>query len=261
MKNLFLKEKIQIIAKGGLGNQLFQLSLAEYLNKIFKNKKKIQINTSWYSSQSKRVFDIKKYYKFDFRTTNSKLTLSDRILSYRSEKLHSLLLKKKYVFFQKYNGYWQDEFYARHLNIENFDKNLFFKKKYLPSKYYIMHFRGDDFFSSKSHIVLEVEYYIKTLKFFLDYPIIAIGDKIHANDILKKINNNKIKYLDLNEYDSFSSIINSNGGIASNSTFCWWGIYINLIKNSNNKFLFPEVWMKNINYSSSKVRILNSKSI
>ena len=260
MKNLFSKKKIQIIAKGGLGNQLFQLSLAEYLNQIFE-KKIIEINTCWYSLQNKRVFNVERYYKFDLKITNSKLNLLDKTLSYRSENLHSFLLKKKLIFFEKYNGYWQDEFYARHLKIEKFDKNLFLKKKYLPSKYYIMHFRGEDFFSSKSHIVLDIDYYEKALKFFLDYPIIAIGDKIYANVILKKINNNKIKFLDLNEYDSFSTIINSNGGIASNSTFCWWGIYINLIKNPKNKFLFPEEWMKNINYSSSKVKILNSKSI
>ena len=103
MKNLFSKKKIQIIAKGGLGNQLFQLSLAEYLNKIFEKKKLIEINTSWYSLQNKRVFNVERYYKFDLKTTNSKLNLLDKLLSYRSENLHSFLLKKKLIFLLFFN--------------------------------------------------------------------------------------------------------------------------------------------------------------
>jgi len=170
------------------------------------------------------------------------------------------LQKKKFFCKKIYNGYWQDIFFSNYLNLEKLNHNLFKINVDLPEKYYIAHFRGGDFFTSKAHIVLDESYYRVALTRFQNFPIIAIGDKDHAQNILKKINNKNITYLNLDEFNSFSTIINSCGGIASNSTFCWWGIYINLRKNKL-PFVFPKTWMKNILYQNSKIKILNTISI
>ena len=254
-------KKIQIMTKGGLGNQLFQVSLAEYLyNKNMNTNIKIILNDSWYYQQNKRKFNLKEYYNYKFNVCNNKIKFIDKVFSYRSEKIVSYFLKKNIILNNCLDGYWQDIFFANFLNLKNFNEKLFLKNKLLPKKYFIIHFRGDDFFYSKSHHVINLDFYNRALKNFREYPIIAIGDENHTLYMIKQLKNSNITYYEMSEFDAFSSIINSSGGIASNSTFCWWGIYLSL-KLGKNKFIFPEKWMPGIQFSSSSLYIDSLESI
>ena len=79
------------------------------------------------------------------------------------------------------------------------------------------------FSKSRDHIVLKSDYYLKSLDLFKDEKIYCLTDDINSmTKILKKINRKNLKLMNLNELDAFKLIINSEGGIASNSTFCWW---------------------------------------
>lgn len=251
-------KSLTVNVKGGLGNQLFQLSFAEYLKKNLK--KKIYLNIGWYNNQNIRKFNALNYYNSEIHTTNKKIGILNKIFNYRIEKLDALLAQKKIVYKNFYDGYWQNLFFAKNLELNLFNKRLFEKKNILPKKYYIVHFRGGDFFKSKAHVVLNENYYNLGIAKLKDLPIIALGDQDHFLNIKSKININNIEFFDLDEFNSFSAIINSNGGLASNSTFCWWAIYLNL-KNNKNKFFFPRTWLKNIDFSNSKVFLPNSSLI
>ena len=50
----------------------------------------------------------------------------------------------------------------------------------------------------------------------------------------------KIEFIKLNEFDAFRLLYNAKGGVASNSTFCWWPIYLS--KNLN--WIFPKFFLK-----------------
>jgi hypothetical protein len=251
-------KNIQVTIKGGLGNQIFQVAFANFLKKKIKNIN-VVLNTSWYLFQKKRKFNINKYYLYNFEETNKKITFIDKLLSYRNESLISFFAKKKIIFKKVYDGYWQETFYANFIDKKNFNSILFKKNKKFPKKYYIIHFRADDFKSSKMHHVLQSDYYNKLIKRYLDLPIFALGDKKHANKIINQsIFKNYIKFINLNEFESLRTIIQASGGIASNSTFCWWGIYLNPKKK---KFVMPEKWMKNINYTSSKIKLKLVESV
>lgn len=80
--------------KGGLGNQLFQYSLAVYLKKQLKQN--VKLDLSWFKTQDKRKFLLDDYLniEFDILEKNND-NLFNRILSYRSEKIITNCLKKK----------------------------------------------------------------------------------------------------------------------------------------------------------------------
>ena len=119
----------------------------------------------------------------------------------------------------------------------------------------ILHFRGGDFYKSKEHIVLNLDYYKKSSIYFKDKIIYCISDdKIKLEKLLIELNLNNTLKLDLSELEAFKLILNSNGGIASNSTFCWWGVYL-----SNNKnWVFPKNWLKNRSIYRENLHIKNT---
>ena len=77
--------------------------------------------------------------------------------------------------------------------------------------------------------------------------------------MLKKININKkiIELKKLNTLDSFKILVSANGGICSNSTFSWWGSFINEEKN----WVYPYKWLKNINTEDTNLKISKKKII
>ena len=45
----------------------------------------------------------------------------------------------------------------------------------------------------------------------------------------------------LPEVEAFGLIYNARGGISSNSSFCWWAIYLS----DNRNWIMPYQWLKN----------------
>lgn len=166
----------------------------------------------------------------------------EKILSYKTENAYKYLIKNKIELFpKKLIGYWQDIDFASEISKKDLKENFFLKNQNIKEKYYIMHFRGGDFFKSRDHIVLKSDYYLKSLDLFKDEKIYCLTDDINSmTKILKKINRKNLKLMNLNELDAFKLIINSEGGIASNSTFCWWGAFLSEKK----KWIFPKKWLK-----------------
>ena len=78
--------------KGGLGNQLFQYSLAIYLKQELNQN--VKLDLSWFKTQDKRKFLLNDYLKVEFDIIDENYTnLLDRIISYRSETIISKSLK------------------------------------------------------------------------------------------------------------------------------------------------------------------------
>ena len=178
------------------------------------------------------------------------------------EKLLTKLIKLNINIPLKYwDGYWQDIYFANHVNKNDFKINFFRKSIKLPKKYYVLHYRSGDFKYSKSHIITGSSYYKKALNKFKNNQIIALSDdNENLNKMLSKISikKNIIKLKNINTMHAFKIIVGSSGGISSNSTFCWWGSYLSKKKN----WVFPEYWLKtiktiNANLAISKNKILN----
>jgi hypothetical protein len=71
--------------------------------------------------------------------------------------------------------------------------------------------------------------------------IIILSEDRNDGLILKdKINDKNIEIFNLSEEDSFKLIFNANGGISSNSSFCWWSIFLS----ENRNWIMPFQWLK-----------------
>jgi hypothetical protein len=227
---------------GGLGNQLFQYSFGKFLEK--EHDCTVSYNINWFSEQSKRKFVLDKVLKINNEIIDKKDNFVDRILNYKIEKFYKALIKKNFLFLPKnLIGYWQDLYFAKYLKKNNFLEGfLESSKSKKKEKYYILHFRGGDFYNSKDHIVLNLEYYKKSIDFFRGEKIYCLSDDNNKLELLvNELNLEKVFVPNLSELDAFKLIYNSDGGVASNSTFCWWAAYM-----SNNKnWVFPKQYIKN----------------
>ncbi len=260
-----LNKKIKIVKfKGGLGNQLFQYGLYKY----FESKNyKVYADLSFYRNQIKykkisvRKFYLNKILKKKLNIIKKPNKSFQSTLTQRFEKFFIKLIKSNLnIPFISWEGYWQDIFFAKYVKKKDFKKSLFRRLKNVPKKYYILHYRSGDFNYSETLIVLDHSYYKKALKNFNKFPIIAFtDDNKNFKKIHKQINSTgkMIELKKTNTIDTFKMIINSNGGICSNSTFSWWGSFLS----DEKKWVYPNIWLKRINTLDNNLKIPHNKII
>lgn len=238
--------------KGGLGNQLFQYAFALFLKNKFDTE--VNLEVSWYKEQSFRRFVLNDLLvNNEFSLVNSVPSFINKRINqgYLSENLITFLIKKNYFLpINFYDGYWQDIFFANFLKDKIFFKSNILKK-IINEDYYVIHLRRGDFKRSKVHIVLSDEYYLKFVEVFKDKKIYIISEEEEDAINLKKKIKFDLEYYKCSDLEAFSIIYNAMGGIASNSTFCWWAIFLSESRN----WLMPYQWLKKINIVDSKLAI------
>lgn len=246
---------LTIYLQGGLGNQLFQIfTLLNYSlkfnkdyfipkeligNRIIGNtKRKTYWDNLFMNCKLENDFDkkIRGFNKIEENTFNEK-NIKDNTLFY---------------------GYYQDdkyfkENYQKILNLLEFDKiKKEIKEKYihyLKNKTISLHFRlGDYKEKQKFHPLVKIEYYKKCLESFNEnYDVLYFCEK-EDNDLvleiikgLKKDNLNFIKVSDeIEDWEQLLLMSLCNHNIIANSSFSWWGAYLN--DNLDKKVYYPSNW-------------------
>jgi len=149
------------------------------------------------------------------------------------------------------DGFFQSEKYFNH-NREEVLK--IFKKpdtitEYIEKKYnnilsgntVSLHVRRGDYLKFPNHHkVLTLDYYDKALSFFKDdFKIIVFSDDI---EWCKQNLNNKVDHFIEGEKDYIELYMMSlcKNNIISNSSFSWWGAWLN--ENENKKIIAPKEW-------------------
>jgi len=215
------KNKIYVAIMGGIGDQLFQFSFANFLRKTFKCE--AYLDTTYYNSKLNynkfkfRLYDLAKVN--DFKTKNNNSYISYKYLSYLRifnilkidktiSSIYNLFFKIDinnfiYEYWKKnknfkiiensyYYGYWHNLKYIKPLkkeinnNLINHhnkkDKIQKFIKYKINRKTVCIHIRGGDFAKNSSHNVLDKEYYNDSIKFF-QKKLINPNFHIFTNDI------------------------------------------------------------------------------
>ena len=247
-------KKVSIILKGGIGNQLFQYSISKYLKKLNPNLD-ISFDTSFFETKISSGVLQRKFYLSNLINEEIKIKNLKK-KSFLPEYFCSYFLKKKMILSNIFDGYWQDIFFAKEVSTHDFKEGLF--KNILEVKNYsVIHVRLTDFKYSKAHFLLNEYYYSTAIKEIKTNPIICLSDDIDgAKDLLKNIKR-EIYFKKYNEFDSFALIFNATQGIASNSTFCWWPIFLS----KNKKWIFPSKLLKNTEFKNSKIFLKDVKII
>jgi len=272
-----------VLMKGGLGNQLFQLSFALLLSKTFNEE--VKLDFSWYHNNYSKRNSLTKYFgnKLPLDSVNKYLTNKTSITSliifkrliYKLSVIFKILVFKSYYFeFTRseknilslknrkvLNGYWQSKNYID-FQTKTINK-LFglFKHRELLCRFIssIKHtnsvfvgVRRGDYLSKSNQIrygLLGKEYYLNSFEkitSLISKPIFYIfSDDVEWCKENFKHSKYKVKFIDftLNELEDFEIMRNCNHAIISNSTFNWWAA--RLIKNKYKIIVRPKYWFNN----------------
>jgi len=230
---------------GGLGNQMFQIAHVYAQSKRFNidYKLKPKSNTNLQGYQPNKYLDnIYRNLKFeDFESTDLYVT-SD----WDFREINPI---PKYS--TEFRGYFQSSknFYGFDEKIKDlFSPTTEFLEKIkliYPQVFYpnsvIIHIRRGDYLKfSNIHPTIDISYIEKSLINLKDYDnIFVVSDD--KEWCVKNLNFNNITIVKgLEDYEELWLISLFKNLIMSNSTFSWWGAYLNRYNDS--KIYFPSLW-------------------
>ena len=242
--------------QGGLGNQLFQVfnvisysidisneynfiyaSLGyrnTYWNTLFKNLNKYVIYNNPHIDEIINEKDFN-YNKLNEENTNKNILINGYYQSYK---------------------YFNNNFHTIYkiLDIDNCINTINFNYTNTIS----MHFRiGDYKYFQNNHPLLNEQYYINCILYIIqntnidNYNVIYFyeNNTEDYDEIIKKINIIKLQFPNLNfikrpddlkDYEELCMMSLCVHNIIANSTFSWWGAYLN--KNANKIVTYPNKW-------------------
>ena len=257
---------IYLCVKGGLGNQLFQIftaiaySLRENQEFVFYYSKKIGNRETYWDSF---LCELKKY-------TNPMISAEVKTIT-ETNFCYNELPKP---FFKNIHlqGYFQS-----HKYFEEYKKDILemigFQNKLnkMKSIYYTIidninptisiHFRiGDYILLPKHYHILKYEYYFKALTHIIyqlnnvDLNVLYFceeGDVENVNIIINQIKENlsNISFIQcpfhFKDWEQMLFMSCCNHNIIANSTFSWWGAYLN--QNKHKIVCYPSLWFEEKN--------------
>lgn len=230
---------------GGLGNQMFQISkaYAEGLkNNIpvsFKSKSFIPMEGNQPSKYKSNIF---KKIKFNDNITPT-VRINEQTWSYYETNYIYNQPTEFYGYYQSSKNFLQfkDEIRNLFLPTEEFKNKLksLYPNIFNPNSVSIHVRRGDYLGISEVLPVLDKSYFDYCVKDFENSDIfIFSNDKEWVKSNLNYRNSVVVEGLE--DYEELWAISLCNHNTMSNSSFSWWGSYLNL--NENKKVFVPDIW-------------------
>jgi hypothetical protein len=252
-------KKISIIIRGGLGNILFQIATACSIS--IRDSMSFCIDASHYHGGH---FNLEKYYKNFFRKLNFCNNFKEDF--FFGESQHEFREIPKFESNTKLTGYFQSEkYFVQHrkeiLELFSPPDEILIKLNsefgnLLSEETCGIHIRRGDYI----HLY---EFYFNLGIDYFKSAVSEIGEEktflIFSDDIDWCKNNfnfvkNKIFIENLDDFESIYLMSICKDNIISNSTFGWWGAWLN--QNENKKVVCSEKW-----FGDSLKHLLNSKDI
>lgn len=248
------RETVTIYTCGGLGNQLFQICFGYSLSR--KNNLGLSIIPS---RDNVHTADNSKYFRSIFKYFNDMVqdsTTADYYVEPEDKYNRYIpeLFTQKCIKSKTFAGYYQSEKYFIDYKdelIKIFTDNDVYQSVYKSNKNnpsYFIHIRRGDYLNSSLYINLDI-YYENAINYVLDidenahfYIISDDIDYCKSYDVFQDINKTFYENQDELETLYFMSLC-KKGGICCNSTFSWFGSYLN--KNPKKLVIFPDKWDNN----------------
>lgn len=273
---------------GGLGNQLFQYFFGQYLSQRTQHEVKYDLQTNleidYFTprdlgiqklgfelefANSIEIKAVKKYTTGYLSRIERKLIQKAPFLNSRytveNGDVHRYLEIKEMTGIYYFDGYWQSFRFINELSpvsIKNMDlsENLLDVLKYIQSTNSVsIHIRRGDYLSVKENTEIfaqcGLDYYHKSINYF-ENTYGNITYFVFSDDIdwtKKHFIGDNFVFIDGNpaEIDMFL-MSNCKHNILANSTFSWWGAWLNT--NSNKQIIAPKDWyVSKLNFKSDKL--------
>lgn len=229
---------------GGLGNQLFQIATAYALSKDVNDNFGIDINQGHFTQKpasrySDNIFiNIK---KINFKIISFTSQYSEPYYHYRKiPTLKNVLLNGFFQSAKYFDHYYND---LCNLFINN-DILSRLKNKYLLENSLSLHVRRGDYLTKPNfHFNQSIDYYLGAIK-YIDLKEKIDRIYIFSDDISWCKENFKDERLifveNLEDYEELYLMSLCDHNIIANSSFSWWGSYLN--RNSNKIVIAPKNW-------------------
>jgi len=254
-----MPNQINCVLHDGLGNRLFQIaSLYSISKKLGREFAIVDLIPNAHSN--KKYNHIYEHFKIVKHTDNSQEQLFREpehfALTYSSDIIHNIT----HSITNNNNalnviGFFQNEKYF----IDYKKDILFFFREpiaitsYINNKYshlqnaYFIHVRLGDYLTSKIHYVDLSKYYEKCIQTIGKNIILLFSNEPSRVYEVYPLLKDKQNIIIIDEQDELATLYImarcSLGGICSNSTFSWWGSYLN--KNPHKQVFMPDKWFTN----------------
>lgn len=235
--------------QGGLGNQLFQIATTTALALRNNDKACFDIDGHKIGLQGRDAINYKENI---FKNLLNKKIDTENVFTQNGFHYEEIPYSENL----KLNGYFQSEKYFLDyrneiLNILKPTKEIeeYIEKKYgdiLNSKTCSLHVRHGDYLQlANYHPPCSVKYYMEAMKNFdSDTLFIVFSDDISWCKSVFKGGN--FFFVDGEEdYIDMYLMSKCNDNILANSSFSWWGSWLN--ENENKKVIIPSKWFGNAN--------------
>jgi len=236
---------VNVNLMGGLGNCLFQVATA-YATSLRDNKTFVCDKNSpqvIHGSLDQYLTNIFRNVNFQESIPNS-LTYKEPYFNYSEIpktigdiKLHGYFQSEKY--FQEYRNEILELF-----SIDENTKNKLLSKygDLLGKKTCSIHVRRGDYIRlNQFHTVQPIDYYQKSVKLIgEDYEYLIFSDDINWCQENFGFIKNKHFITNNTNYEDLHLMSMCNHNIMANSSFSWWGSWMN--KNKNKKVIAPRNW-------------------
>ncbi len=279
---------IIINLKGGLGNQMFQYALGRSLSIQFSRDLKFDL--SFYDDNldlniTKRNFELDylsvqvdpaNVNDLKFKNRNSILDFftSNKTKVYTDTNFKSILEKSfsRYYF----DGFWQSELFFKEIRdvllreftpkIELDLVNMSWLNSITNSNSVAVHIRRGDYITNLNanafHGICTVEYYRNAIQYiknntsdpsfyFFSDDMSWVKNNFHSDEGKYNFIENNIgdkSYLDI------TLMASCKHNIIANSTFSWWGAWLN--NNSNKIVIAPTLWFSDLNENRKAEKLI-----
>lgn len=234
-----------IISKiqGGLGNQMFQYAYGKHLSSKYKTE--LYLDTRFYKGfqgNVVRTFMLDKFENTDIDTGIEMIQNNYPIHGIVDNFIHKELPQPVDCNYYL-DGYWQSEKYFKESEeiIRNDFKLTLKNIPLLGTNTVSIHIRRTDYVASNGyHPVQTIEYYKNAIDVIGDYDnLFVFSDDINWCKENLKFDN--MVFIEGNtELDDMSIMSNCEHNIIANSSFSWWGAWLN--NNPSKKVVAPSKW-------------------
>ena len=232
--------------RGGLGNYIFQIATAYMISK--RDNKDLKVDYSDISVIHKQIetyFDniFKKIEFVGKQSYDNSHVNEDPITYIEIPKMGGNV---------HLTGYYQNEMYFSHIEsdikelfeIDNDTKNYLIEKysETLNSETCSLHVRRGDYVKKQNfHPLQTVEYYKKSIDIIgKDKNYLIFSDDIEWCEKNLSFIKNKTFISGNKDYQDLYLMSLCNDNIIANSSFSWWGAWMN--NNQNKKVIYPSRW-------------------
>jgi hypothetical protein len=261
----YFSNSVEVLLKGGLGNQMFQYAAGHAFSRRIGAQLNIDIsfldcNKIENDHFTPREFELDSFFgKLNNQPSSIKNIFFQRVSN--SNFFSKFSIKKALGCNFILDDYFQGEFYFLNyseeikklfsFNLTLLDQQSLFLYKILKSKNSIgVHVRRGDYLKhvNKRHGICPIAYYTKAFHLikkkvekpffviFSDDPFLAESElSVYLDDyIVVNANNPKRPWVDM------CLMSNCHSNIIANSTYSWWGAYLN--QNFNKVIIAPAKW-------------------